>query len=92
MEISHLNDFCFLFLEYLEAIIFCNFLCCTTAFGPYLATKRKALILHEQNIDHGICEIFNDGAAAHTVLNELHDQKLLSRGMASIKSTASYIS
>ena len=34
----------------------------------------------------------NGGAAAHTVLNELDDQELFSRGMASIKSTASYIS
>ena len=34
----------------------------------------------------------NGGAAAHTVLTELDDQKVLSRGMASIKSTASYIS
>ena len=34
----------------------------------------------------------NDGAAAHTVLTELDDQKLFSRGMASIKNTASYIS
>ena len=33
----------------------------------------------------------NGGAAAHTVLTELDDQKLFSRGMASIKSTASYI-
>ena len=29
----------------------------------------------------------NGGAAAHTVLTELNDQKLFSRGMASIKST-----
>ena len=29
--------------------------------------------------------------AAHTVLTELDNQKLFSRGMASIKSTASYI-
>ena len=34
---------------------------------------------------------FNGGAAAHIVLNELDDQKLFSRGMASIKSTPSYI-
>ena len=33
----------------------------------------------------------NAGAAAHTVLTELDDQKLLSRSMGSIKSTASYI-
>ena len=92
MKISHLNDFCFLFLEFLGVIIFCNFICCTTAFGPYLAAKIKALILHEQNIDHGIRKIFNGGATAHTVLAELDDQKLLSRGMASIKSNASYIS
>ena len=32
------------------------------------------------------------GAAAHTVLTELDDQKLLSRGRASIKRTASYMS
>ena len=49
MGIPHLNDLCFLFLEFL-------------------------------------------GAAAHTVLTELDDQKLFSRGMASIKSTASYTS
>ena len=36
----------------------------------------------------------NGGAAAHRVLtdHELDDQKLFSRGMALIKSTASYIS
>ena len=45
------------------------------------------MILHEQNVGHG-----NGGAAVHTVLTELDDQKLLSRGIASIKSTASYIS
>ena len=33
----------------------------------------------------------NGGAAAHNVLTELDDQKVLSCGMASIKSTASYI-
>ena len=33
----------------------------------------------------------NGGAAAHTVLTELDDQKLFSHGMASIKSTASFI-
>ena len=32
------------------------------------------------------------GAATHPVLTELDNQKLLSRGMASIKSTASYFS
>ena len=32
----------------------------------------------------------DDGAAAHTMLTELDDQKLFSRGMASIKSTALY--
>ena len=32
------------------------------------------------------------GAAAHTVLTEFNDQKLFSRGMTSIKSSASYIS
>ena len=49
MGIPHLNDLCFLFLEFL-------------------------------------------GAAAHTVLTELDDQKLFSRDMASTESTASYIS
>ena len=49
MEIPHLNDLYFLFMEFL-------------------------------------------GAAAHTVLTELDDQKLFSRGMASIKNTASHIS
>ena len=34
----------------------------------------------------------NGGVAAHNVLTELDGQKLLSRGMASIKSTVSYIS
>ena len=34
----------------------------------------------------------NGGAAAHTVLTELDDQKLFNRGRASIKHTASYIS
>ena len=34
----------------------------------------------------------NGGAAAHTVLTKLDDQKRLSRVMASVKSTASYIS
>ena len=49
MGIPHLNDLCFLFLEFLRA-------------------------------------------AAHTVLTELDNQKHFSRGMASIKSTALYIS
>ena len=49
MGTPHLNDLCFLFLEFL-------------------------------------------GAAAHTVITELDDQKLFSRGMASIKSTDSYVS
>ena len=49
MGIPHLNDFCFLFLEFLEATV-------------------------------------------HTVLTELDDQKVFSRGMALIKSTALYIS
>ena len=48
MGIPHLNNLCFLFLEFL-------------------------------------------GAAANTVLTQLDDQKLFSRGMASIKSTDSYI-
>ena len=69
---------------------FCYFLCCTADCGPYLVTNRKALILHEQNID--MVKSLNGGAAAHTVLTELDDQKLLSRDMAAIKSTASYIS
>ena len=34
----------------------------------------------------------NGGSAAHTVLTELGDQNLFSRGMASIKGMASYIS
>ena len=34
----------------------------------------------------------NGGAASHTMFTELDDQKLVSRGMSSIKSTASYIS
>ena len=34
----------------------------------------------------------NGGAAVHAVLTELHDQKPFSSGMASIKSTASYVS
>ena len=37
-------------------------------------------------------ESVNGGAAAHIVLTELDDQKLLSRGTASIKNTVSYIS
>ena len=68
----------------LHETLFRNFLCCTAASGEYLVTSRKALILHEHKIYHG-------GAAAQTVLTELDDQKLFSRGMASIKSTASYI-
>ena len=91
MGISHVNRLCFLFLEFLGAneALFCNFLCCTAAFGPYLVTNRKVLILHEHGIDHS--KIFNGGAAAHTVLTELDDEKLSSRGVALIKSTASYI-
>ena len=34
----------------------------------------------------------NGGAAAHTVLTDLDDQKILSRRLASVKSTASHIS
>ena len=49
MGIPHLNDLCFLLLEFV-------------------------------------------GAAAHTVFTELDDLEFFSRGMASIKSTASYIS
>ena len=49
MGIPHVNDLCFLFLEF-------------------------------------------RGAAAHTVLTQLDDQKFCSRGMVSVKSTASYIS
>ena len=33
--------------------IFCNFLCYAAAAGPHLVNNRKALILHEQNINHG---------------------------------------
>ena len=73
------------FLELLHEQYFCSFLCCTTAIDQYLVTNRKALILHEQNIDNG-------GAAPHTMLTELGDQKLFSRCMVSIKSTALYIS
>ena len=41
-----------------------------------------------------LCFLFLEllGAAVHAVLIELDDQKLLSRGMASIESTASKIS
>ena len=39
-----------------------------------------------------IVKSLNGGAAAHTVLTKLDDQKFFGRGMASIKSTASYIS
>ena len=41
-----------------------------------------------------LCFLFLEfiGATAHTVLTELEDQKLFTRGIASIKSTASYIS
>ena len=49
MKIPHLNDLCFLVLEFF-------------------------------------------GAVAHTLLTKLNDQKLFSRDMASIKSTASYTS
>ena len=76
--------------SFLEAIFFCNFLCCTAASGPCLVTNRKALILPEQNIDH--VKSLDGGAAAHIVLTELDYQKLFSRGMASIKSMSSYIS
>ena len=65
---------------------FCNFLFCTAASGPYLVGNRKTLILHEQNIVKSL----NGGAATHTVLSELDNQKRFSRGMASIKSTPSY--
>ena len=58
-----------------------------------LVTNRKVLILHEQNMKIMVyVKSLNVGASAHTVLTELDDQKLLSCGMASIKSTASYIS
>ena len=54
MEIPHFNVFfSWSFLELLHEPFFCNFLCCTAASGPYIVTNRKALILHEQNIDHG---------------------------------------
>ena len=49
---TSLHDLCFLFLELLHEPLFCNFLCCTAASGPYLVTNRKALTLHEQNIGH----------------------------------------
>ena len=52
MGISPLNDLCFLFLEYFGATA--NFF----ASGPSLVTNRKALILYEENIDHGIINIF----------------------------------
>ena len=74
-------------MELLHETLFCNVPCCTAASGPCLVTDRKALILHKHKIDHG--KIM---AAAHPVLTELDDQKLFSRGMALIKSTASYIS
>ena len=32
---------------------FRSFLRCTAASVPYLVTNKKALILHEQNIDYG---------------------------------------
>ena len=62
--------------------------------GSTLVTNRKALILHEQNIDPPIdhSKSLNGGSATHTVLTEFDDQRLLSRGMASIKSSASYVS
>ena len=56
MGISHLNGLCFLSLEFVGATteaLFCNFLCCTAACGPFLVTNMKALILHEHKIDHG---------------------------------------
>ena len=34
----------------------------------------------------------NGGAAPHTVLTELDDQKLFSPGIASVRRTASYVS
>ena len=64
---------------------FSLYLCCWPIF-----TYRKVLILHEQSID--LVKSLNRGAAAHTVLTEPDDHKLFSRGMASIKSTASYVS
>ena len=74
------NDLCFLswsLLELLHEPFFFNFLCCTAASGPYLETNRKDLILHGQNIDHGLyVKCLNGGATAHTVLTELDDQKL----------------
>ena len=78
------------FLELLNEALLCNFLCCTAASGPYLITNRKGLILHKQNIDDMVKSL-NGGAVAHTVLTELNDQKLFRRGMASIKSTPSYV-
>ena len=76
MGISHLNRLCCLFLEVLHETLFCNFLCCTAASGPYLVTNMKALMLHEHKIDHG--KISYGGAAVHTVQTELDDQKLQS--------------
>ena len=54
MRISHVNYLCFLFLDFLGATgtgaIFLQF---SSTSGPCLITNRKALILHEPNIDHG---------------------------------------
>ena len=56
MGISHFKNygvFSWSFLELLHEALFRDFLCCTAASGPYLVTNRKALILHEHEIDHG---------------------------------------
>ena len=49
-------------MELLHEPLFCNFPCCNAASGSCLVTNRKALILHEQNIDHGICKVFKCGS------------------------------
>ena len=67
---SHLNDSCLLFLEPLHESFSVIFFC-TAASGPYLVTNRKALILHEQNMDHG--KIFK--WSSRTVLTELDDHR-----------------
>ena len=79
-------------MQILHEPFFCNFLCCTSVSGSYLVTNRKALILHKQNLYLVYAKSLNGEGAAHTVLTELDDQKLLSHCMASMKSTASYIS
>ena len=60
--------------------LFCKFNYCTAASGPYLVTEYRSIV-----------KSLNGGAAAHTVLTDLDDQKLFSSGMTSTKSTASDI-